>query len=208
MGTYIKKGIKSSHFNKERHEIYDSLGRKNAKKFFKTKGFTLKTNDKDIEGNLIYYKTDLIAVKDTDSNVVFPLECSIKRTDLWHYIFSGVDVELRKEKYGENGYNCMSNNEATEVLIIPLKYVSLAIKSCGIEYAGGGRGVKDSPNFIMPKHGCHRVRKKCIKGVAQTGEEEDFARIPYKYIYHFKKSGKGYILYHKPKYKLNIKDHL
>jgi hypothetical protein len=207
MATYEKNGSISSHFNKERFETYDSLGRKNATKFFEAKGFTLKTNDKTEENKVLYDRTDLLAIKNKDPNISFHIECSVKSTRLWKYVFDGVDVELRKEKYGKEGYNCMSNDDGSEILIIPLMYISLAINSCGKEFAGG-TNVKNSPGFIMPEHGCHKVRKYCRRGVGQSGELEDFARVPYKYIYHFKKYSKGYKLYHKPECKLSIKEHL
>lgn len=207
MSTYSKNGAISGRFDKTRHDEYDTLGKKNAKCFFESKGYKLIPNDKDEKGDTIYDRTDLLAIVESDQSVKIPIECSVKRTDLWRYIFEGVDIEFRKEKYGEYGYNCMSNDDGSEILLIPLLCVKMAVKSCGDNYKGG-RGVNDSSGFLMPEHGCHRVRKPCYKGKGQTGSVEDFTRTPYKYIYHFKKHKNIYNLEHEPEDKLNIKDHI
>jgi hypothetical protein len=57
----------------------------------------------------------------------------------------------------------------------------------------------------MPEHGCHRVRKNCGSGYHQTGAPEDFYRVPYDYISHFRKNETGdYILISRPSKKINI----
>ena len=46
--------------------------------------------------------------------------------------------------------------------------------------------ILSSEKFVEPDHGCIRVRKQCKKGLGQSNTIEDFYRIPYKYISHYK----------------------
>lgn len=193
MDTYSKNGQLHGFFNKTRNYKFEELGRVAAIKFLKQKNYTVDSFDRDEKENIIWNNTDLIARKD---NEVLHIEAAAKRWDLFRYVHDGVDVETRKLKYiRENikSYILMSSyvelsknnfDSGEELLVIPMICLKIAQESCGEEFYG--HGVLSSEKFVEPEHGCMRVRKMCKKGLGQNGTIEDFYRIPYKYVSHYK----------------------
>lgn len=196
MSTYTKKGHIHGNFNLNRFSKYDGIGRANTSKFWGAYGWTLKDNDKNADDSVKFDCTDQIAVKEQNTICV---ESAIKREKLWQWIKDGVDVETRKLKYvkmGTKAYVCMSTESGDQYLIIPMKCLQMAQDSCGDSYQG--HRISSSPCFEMPEHGCHRVRKHCRQGYEQSGELEDFYRIPYKYVAHYKTVNGKLKMVHKP----------
>lgn len=184
MGTYEVNGILSAHFNAERDKENDLLGRSFVRKFFeKDSNYLLFDNDK-VDGVRDYSKSDM---RLEIGKSIFYLEVAIKTNKHWGFVSQGVDVECRKLKYFMDSKISSSISMFSDLnnqqLIIDSKYLLAAQKDCGQEYYGQwGRqySVRSSPNFQMPVHGCHRVRKYCeYKG---KWTKEDFYRIPYKYL--------------------------
>ena len=193
MNTYFKDGHLHSYFNKTRNDRFEEIGRIAAIKFLEQKKYKVNTFDRDEKENIIWKNTDLIATKD---NETLHIEASAKRWDLFRYVKEGVDVETRKLKYLQDdiksyilmcSYIQADNNKFScgdELLVIPMICLKMAQESCGEEFYG--HGVLSSEKFVEPEHGCIRVRKKCKKGLGQSNTIEDFYRIPYKYISHYK----------------------
>jgi hypothetical protein len=197
MATYNKKGHIHGKFDQTRWNTYDGIGRNNAKEFWEQKGWDIGDYDKSEDGDLRYDHTDLRATKGKSELYV---EAAVKRSDLWKYAKEGVDIETRKLKYVKEGNKAvvnMSDESGDQMMVIPMECLKAAQDSCGDEFKGQG-GVLTSDGFEMPDHGCHRVRKRCRKGVGQTGEPEDFYRIPYEYVAHYRKIGGKYEMIHKP----------
>ena len=89
-----------------------------------------------------------------------------------------------------------------EMLLIPMECLEAAQNDCGANYKGMG-SISSSYDFAMPDHGCHRVRKKCSSGLNQDGSIEDFYRIPYDYVAHYRKNDEGnYKLVSKPTWRI------
>ena len=198
MAVYSKNGRLHSHFNQSRADKYDDLGRRHTSDFWQAHNWTVADHDKEISGQIIFNNCDQIATQDGRKPIY--VESAVKSTRLWKWIKDGVDVEDRKLKYfreGEEVFICMSNDEGDEMLVIPMKGLQMAEDDCDNQWYGHG-GVLSSEGFTMPEHGCHRVRKRCRRGYQQTGEIEDFYRIPYKYIRHYKLQNGGWKLVHKP----------
>lgn len=197
MAVYSKNGRLHSRFNKDRASRYDGAGRQHTSDFWKAYNWSVSDHDKEISGEIIFNNCDQVATQEGRKPIY--VESAIKSTRLWKWIKDGVDVEDRKLKYfreDEDVFVCMSNDEGNEMLVIPMKGLQLAEDDCN-GYAGHG-GILSSDGFVMPEHGCHRVRKRCNKGYQQTGEVEDFYRIPYKYIRHYKLENGEWKLIHKP----------
>lgn len=207
MTTYQKNGHLHGKFHEDRNSKFEKIGRYAAMDFSKQKGFEVENYDRDKEGVLLWDRTDLII---TDGKVQIHLEAATKRSNLFSYIYDGVDIETRKLKYLRKNIKSFvamcdyvvdkSNNfvAGKEMLIIPMNCLQVAQDDCKDEFAGQG-AVSHSQKFQMPLHGCHRVRKKCSQGYKQVGDLEDFYRIPYSYIAHFRKDNLGhYIQISKP----------
>jgi hypothetical protein len=188
-GIYERNGQKHSNFNSGRFEKYDQQGRDNLSQFFTYKGGKVKINDRKKDGTTDYTKADMLVEM---GGHTWEAEAAVKSDSLWKFIKDGVDIETRKFKYLKNNNRravlVMSNSSNTELLVIPMECLLAAQNSCGKEYKGhrGRKGnVLNSEGFVMPPHGCHRVRKMCSD--SYTGvTEEDFFRIPYKYVSHYK----------------------
>jgi hypothetical protein len=195
MATYTRKGHIHGRFDQGRFDEFDGVGRANSREFWEANGWEVAVNDRDENGKTVYSNTDLRATKGKKTVYV---ESAVKSPDLWKWIKGGspdfgVDVETRKLKYTANGeaYVDMTNGKQNdERLVIPMDCLKAAQKSCGEEFKGHGRHTS-SPGFVMPEHGCHRVRKYCRKGLNQTGEAEDFYRIPVEYVARYKKDSSG-----------------
>ena len=86
----------------------------------------------------------------------------------------------------------MGKEDLQEFLLIPMKYAAMAMESCGEEYMGH-RSVQTSQKFVMPDHGCHRVRKFCCSGANKGSAIEDFVRIPYQNILHYIREGNKFV---------------
>lgn len=189
MDTYQKNGMILGKFNSARNFKNDSLGKRFAIEFFKENGGVARTNDIDDKGILNYEKTDLEIYFESTKLEIF-VEVELKGDKIWRYIYDGIDIPARKSKYAINTNNkgvfFMGKKDLTECLIIPMKYVFMAYRDCGEEYSGFGR-ISPSPNFVMPEHGCHRVRKICNTDESLGANIEDFIRIPYKFATHFVK---------------------
>lgn len=187
MDTYQKNGMILGKFNLHRNSLNDSLGKKFAIEFFAQNGGKAISNDRDESGILDYEKTDLLIDFEITKQKIF-VEVELKGDKIWRYIYQGIDIPARKFKYARNTENkgliFMGKKDCTECLIIPLKYLSMAQTDCGEEYLGSGR-IPTSQNFVMPNHGCHRVRKICNQDERTGSNVEDFLRIPYEYATHF-----------------------
>ena len=207
MSTYTKNGHIHGYFNSERHSKFEHIGRCAVTKFWQSKGWNVCVNDIDQDGEVVKNRADLV-IELNKKQIL--MEAATKRSDLFKYIESGVDVETRKLKYRREGqkafvamcdYYLDENNvahEGNEMLLIPMECLEYAQKDCGDEYKGQGK-VISSTKFNMPDHGCHRVRKQCRNGFKQTGKAEDFYRIPLGYVAHYRKNEKGnYNLIRKP----------
>lgn len=212
--TYHKNGHIHGRFNKSRFTKFDQLGKDNTNHFLSSLGWVVETNDiSEASGDVIYNNTDQKAIRFIrGESLTILIESAVKRYDLWKYIGestwdhlhfdNGVDVETRKLKYirsGIDSFVIMTEYEETErelksgnhVLMIPMACLLVAQEDCKDEYKGS-RSIADSKNFLMPVHGCHRVRKCCRRGFGQNGEAEDFYRIPYEYIARFERIGDKY----------------
>jgi len=196
--TYIKDGHVHGRFNPTRFGRYDQLGRDLAITFWNQKGWVAETHDRDQNNKLLWQNTDL---RVTQNDRFINIEAAVKRDNLWKFVHSGVDVETRKLKYvkqGERAFVSMGDyleidsmvSGGSNMLLIPMDCLVAAQKDCGKEYLGQG-SVLSSASFDMPEHGCHRVRKRCKRGFGQTGEAEDFYRIPYEYVAHYKRDSSG-----------------
>ena len=213
MSTYQKAGQIHGVFDLDRYNKFEKVGRSSAILFWEQRSFKATENDIKDNGTVDTTCTDLkVWMKDKSILV----EAATKRYDLFRYINMGVDIETRKLKYfrkDERAFVAMcdylldqSGNAyaGNEMLIIPMECLFVAQRDCLSEYFGH-RPVSSSLNFIMPEHGCHRVRKNCGSGYHQTGAPEDFYRVPYDYISHFRKNETGdYILISRPSKKINI----
>ena len=206
MATYTKNGQLHGIFDSQRHSKFEHIGRDAVIYFWESKGWKTYTNDIDESGNVVKNRADL---KVEMNNRQMLMEAATKRNNLFSYIKSGVDVETRKLKYrregerafvamcdyGFDGVNAVAGNE---MLLIPMECLEAAQNDCGNNYKGMG-SVSSSYNFSMPDHSCHRVRKRCSKGLNQDGSVEDFYRIPYEYVAHYRKNEDGnYKLISKP----------
>lgn len=210
MSTYNKNGHIHGTFDRARHTKFEHIGRNASVVFWEQKGWNVIQNDIDDEGDVIKNCTDLIIEKNGKKIL---MEAATKRGDLFRYIKDGVDVETRKLKYKREGVQAFVAMcdymmvdgvavEGNEMLIIPMECLEVAQRDCGENYRGQGR-VPSSVEFVMPEHGCHRVRKRCVNGFNQVGRAEDFYRIPYDYIAHYRKNEDGnYNLISKPNWRI------
>lgn len=207
MPTYTKNGQLHGIFDKMRHSKFEHVGRNAVKSFWESKGWLVFENDLDESGDVVKNRADL-RIELNGKHIL--MEAATKRHNLFSYINSGIDVETRKLKYRRDGekafvamcdyfYDHAKNAYAgNEMLLIPMECLEAAQNDCGKEYQGMGT-ISSSHNFSMPEHGCHRVRKKCAQGLNQDGKAEDFYRIPYGYVAHYRKNEQGhYQLISKP----------
>lgn len=187
MDTYQKNGMILGKFNSHRNSRNDSLGKNFAVEFFAQNGGKAITNDRDSSGTLDYEKTDLLILFEKTMQEIF-VEVELKGDKIWRYIYSGIDIPARKSKYARNTNNrgifFMGKKDCTECIVIPMKYISMAYDDCKDEYMGSGT-IPASKGFVMPLHGCHRVRKICNKDEKLGSNVEDFIRIPYEFATHF-----------------------
>ena len=185
----MSEGRLHSHFDPERKQLED-IGRNAAIRLFRNY-YKCSVIDNDVlNGDRQYTKPDLLAIFPNKNKL--QVEAAGKNYDVWHHIKSGVDVECRKLKYTRHGWMivCMAKSffdepdfPPNELLLIPGTCLVAASESCGDTFAGMGKIVAH-PDFKMPEHGCHRVRKNCK---TKTGwEVNDFFRIPYKYVTHIR----------------------
>jgi hypothetical protein len=208
--TYQKNGHIHGHYNPVRGGIFDRIGRDAASLFWIQNGYQIKDHDRDEQQRLVWQNTDLRVLKE---NKFINIEAAAKRANLFRYVRQGVDVETRKFKMtrpDEKSFVCMCDyinvsgvkTHGDEMLIIPMECLVAAQKDCGETY-DGQRDVARHSGFSMPDHGCHRVRKRCIQGMMQTGEIEDFYRVPYEYVVHYRKNENGrYVLLHNSERKI------
>ena len=203
MTTYVKQGHIHGSFNRSRFNKYDGIGRSNAQAFWEGKQWTIGDYDKEEGSEEVQFDhTDQVA---TNGKSEVYVEAAVKQSDLFKYIKggnpdSGVDVETRKLKYikdGKKAVVCMSDETGDQMLVIPMECLAVAQQACGSNFKGQG-GVLTSADFKMPEHGCHRVRKRCRRGYEQSGEAEDFYRIPYEYVARYRKINGKYEMIHKP----------
>lgn len=186
--TYTSGGRVHSHFDPARKEK-EHIGRNAAIRLFRDL-YKCKVTDNDVSdsGGRRYTTPDLLATFPDGTEL--PVEAAGKTWEDWRYIKSGVDVECRKLKYTKHGWMqiCMAKAffdepdlPPPELLLIPGICLQAADESCGKTYLGHGN-IKDHPDFVMPDHGCHVVKKMCK---TKSGwEENDFFRVPYKYVTH------------------------
>jgi len=191
-GTYQKNGVLCGHFSRKRQLDLEDIGRDQAEAYFTWLGAQILPNDK-VAGTIDYEKADFKVI--LPNQEVLLVEAATKASDIWHYVFEGVDIECRKLKYikqlgPQKLVVAMTKQDGSELLLIPGMTLHKATE-CGMEYKGQGK-IKSSNNFKMPEHGCHKVRKFC-RGPG-GGTEEDFYRIPFKYVTHIgiECSGKKY----------------
>jgi hypothetical protein len=185
-GTYKINGALCARFNAEREAKYDLLGRNYTTRFFAKDSNCLLFDNDMVDGVRDYSRSDMrLEIGDEK----YFIEVAIKLNIHFGHISQGVDVEWRKLKYFVDpkihSYVLMFSDLYNQMCIINSRCLSYAQRDCGEEYYGQkGReySVQTSPNFQMPIHGCHRVRKWCeYKG---EWTKEDFFRIPYKYVPH------------------------
>ena len=186
MNTYTKNGHLHGKINHERLAYFDIIGRDAARNFFTQKGWTASTNDRDDQGNLVFSRTDLKVLR---NNTELHIEAATKRSNIFKFIYQGVDIETRKLKYfteNQNAFISMCDyygekpnfHCGNELLLIHCKYLFLADKNLSE---------------------CKRIEKNCKNGLNQTGDLESFYRIPYKFLWHFNKDHSGlYKLKNKP----------
>jgi len=212
MSTYTKNGHIHGSFHISRHGKFERVGRDAVTFFWESKNWSVFDNDINDIGNVVTNCTDL-RIELNGKTIL--MEAATKRNNLFKFVKEGVDIETRKLKYRRDGqkafvamcdYHLDTNNNAysgNQMLIIPMECLEAAQRDCENEYKGHGF-ISSSKGFLMPQHGCHRVRKKCGKGFGQTGEAEDFYRIPYEYVAHYEKKEKGnYIQISPPKRRIN-----
>lgn len=195
MTTYFRNGIISGKFNRERNDIFDEKGKRFATLYFSSQGAKVECNDLDELGRRLFQQPDL-RVYFSDRDMTVFVEAEIKSDKHWHYIYEGIDVPARKYKYAKitsgKGFYFMGKEDLSEFLLIPMKYASMAMESCGEEYMGH-RSVPASANFVMPEHGCHRVRKFCCSGINKGSAIEDFVRIPYENVLHYVRDNNKFV---------------
>jgi hypothetical protein len=193
-GTYKRGVSEHARYSQERHDKYDDMGRQRAKEFLTQEGYTVRDNDKDAEGKTIYVNTDQVGFR--GSEILFA-DAEVKSEKNWAFIRRGVDVPDRKRKYYKEGVDSvviMSNEQGTELLVIPLLLIELACRDCENMYAGRGE-ILSTSNFEMPVHGCHRIKKKCWCPTNKRWTNETFACIPFKYVKAYEKVGDVWKLY-------------
>lgn len=185
MSTYEKDGMLMAKFNPSRSDAFDNKGKQLAIKFFGLRGGKPEINDKDENNKHDYTKPD-IRVHFPLQNKTIYVEAEVKSEKNWAFIENGIDIPIRKLKYAEqhahDGFFFMVKNDESEVLLIPMKLLLMASQDCGKEFLGQG-SIMTSSGFVMPEHGCHRVRKLC-NTVYRRGIE-DFVRIPVKHVYRY-----------------------
>lgn len=208
--TYTKNGHIHGHYNPVRGGMFDQLGKDLACSFWEQHGWTSHTHDRNENNELLWQNTDL---RMTINGTFLNIEAAVKRDNLWKFIRSGVDVETRKLKYvkeGERAFVAMADYRmdygkavgGDNMLLIPMECLVAAQRDCGDQYQGMG-DIRPSSGFQMPEHGCVRVRKRCRSGYGQTGEAEDFYRVPYEYVAHYRRDASGrYVKIKSPERKL------
>ena len=89
MSTYTKNGHIHGYFNSERHSKFEHIGRCAVTKFWQSKGWTVCVNDLDQDGEVVKNRADLV-IELNKKQIL--MEAATKRSDLFKYIESGVDV--------------------------------------------------------------------------------------------------------------------
>lgn len=193
--VYTRNGQLHSHFDRQRKDELEAIGRDAGRELFEWYGGTVEDNDVKEDGTLDWQRADLKVTFNDGRNLL--VETATKSDNIWHYTKQGVDVETRKLKYirqmgAEKLVVSMTRQNGSEILLIPGVCLKAAADDCGDEYLGHG-SIANSPNFQMPSHGCHRVRKNCKKK-GGGWEVNDFYRIPYKFVTHIEvlTPGKNY----------------
>lgn len=199
--NYKKGDYLHARFIRDDFETYDKRGRLYAAEFFEWFGWQIEDFDRCEDGKVDFNKPDLRCFRDNREDIL--VEVGVKDDKLWKFTFEEIDVEARKLKYAQNfvdAFLFLAKGDGQEHYLLPMWLMNLAQESCGSEYCGHSgkfKSVKNSPNFQMPSHGCYRVRKWCQRGSSSI--EDDFYRIPKKYVFHYLKDGKtGYTLKSSP----------
>jgi len=179
--TYEKNGKKHSHYAGRSAVAGESM----VGVFFE--GYKVERNDMGPNDTIDYSKTDCVVTSLSGAKLF--VEAEAKADSLWRYIYEGTDIPARKEKLLtevedlSNYWHFMVKMKAkNEVLLTNFAFLKAASESQGYM---GTRNIQSSKNWKMPSHGCHMVRKRC-RTQGEDFEENDFIRIPYKYINHWK----------------------
>lgn len=198
--NYKKGDYFHSRFNKNDFNTYDQVGRQYAASFFNHFGWHVENFDLNQDGKVDYNRPDLRCFRDGSSEIL--IEVGVKEDKLWKFTSEEIDVEARKLKYVKNFNDVflfLVKGNGEEHYLLPMWLLDLAQESCGPEYCGHSgkfKSVKTSAGFQMPEHKCYRVRKWCQRSSGSI--EDDFYRIPKKYVFHYVKQGEQYLLKSSP----------
>jgi len=186
MSTYIAKGDICSHFKEGAYDKHDAPARLATQKFFESEGWTVSENDGKSSGNVDFDVADL---KITKGDKIRFIETEVKlpgkKGNNWKLITSGAHFTIRKnkqlEKHADQVIFTMWNHTYTEILIVRSQFFRLAIDWKNEYGHKGWENIPSSPNFVMPPHKCHIVRKFAWR---DGWEEGDYISVQYKYITH------------------------
>jgi hypothetical protein len=191
MSVYRKNGNRiHAYFDQSRNDQFDLKGKNFVKNIFSKLGFLTIDYDKDADGNHVWQNTDLL-IK-SPKGTVYRIEPEIKRERIFGYTKDGVDIPLRKEKYAYASIRTkffIINENLREFIIVDDVKIKMAVDACGEEYEGYG-SLSNSKNYVLPEHGCRRVRKLCRKKDSQR-HYDDFVRIPLSQAKHYKLNSLG-----------------
>jgi len=165
MSTYRKHGYQHSRFNLERSNTYDSLGRSFGREFLEQ----YKYNVEDIDSIPSLPRPDLWVKK---RNEEYEVEVEIKGNDIWHFHKKGLDIPYRKSNFIwsvdiKHRFHLMIKEDGTEVLI-----TSMGWEKCAKNH----------------EHGCFIHLKSCRAFNGKGRENNDFMRIPYRFLRHFRRT--------------------
>ncbi|MHA1949691.1 MAG: hypothetical protein ACW99G_07235 [Candidatus Thorarchaeota archaeon] len=193
--TYEKDGHQHSRFaNRD-----GSSGESITQNLWEYLGYEVKRNDIQ-DGVMDYEAADFVGTREDHTLYI---EAEGKADSLWHHIENGLDIPLRKGKYfknvgAKNFIHTMVQKESQQEIVLTLGIFLEAASKCKGYYAHGK--VPTDPTFIMPHHGCCIVRKNCK--TSNGWEQNDFFRIPYRYLGRYVKSKNCWKLVKRPEFKL------
>ncbi len=193
-----KTGFLNAQFSREEYNKFDNIGKKTTKKFVKWLGWeSVSDFDCRLDGTIDTKKPDIVGVL---NDMQCYAEAEIKRDKHWSFPLKfGLDYLCRKNKFAafRPYLHCMIKEDLTEILVTKGDLIEECAKCVGYE---GDFGEPTSHDFKPHNQlGLIRVRKRCRRPGGR--DLNDFFRIPYLFLDHYKvnKPGLEYELIHEGK---------